>query len=573
MGITYVLWLCFWIVWTFKTDMATNYSATINDGSRFAVLAEQVGHDFDPETDYEGFELAGKRRRRNTSGHSFENVSVDNKLSIIFDELQYIKKGQEITQNMVKSAYEFSKDSCTKLNQVAHVTNKRTDILKTMAYKSIDLEARSRRNNIVVWGFLETQNENCFELIRNFLRSNLNVESDAMYITRAHRLGPRRQGVQVHKRPIIANFRDYCDVELIFSKANLLKNTNFSIDRDMPKEISDARKRLWPQFKSLKSANPRAKVHIQYPARLICDRNVIQDEFPDWHEIMSKSRVVELPYVDLVKPSPGPVLLNSELTQCCPNMANTQSRDIPNSQSSDYATPTIHESMEVSNSHVDNASGSKEKQSFSSKDLCESSDVNELDITDVSTDSTDSQHIVGQISVTRTLDIQKSDSKASASQSLDNHKSVSQPSISCPSVSQQSDNQKQNNKPSVSQKSVSQQPVVEASSQQPSQPSIFKPYTLDNNVVCSDNSSKQNESLPPKVLSTASVTVSGHVSRQVVRAKDGQGRAHSNSQRAQRSLSRSVSSSRDRQSGQPQRDGNVDCPNTGCTSVTGGAQN
>ena len=58
------------------------------------------------------------------------------------------------------------------------------------------------------------------------------------------------------------NFRDYCDVELIFSKANLLKNTNFSIDRDMPKEISDARKRLWPQFKSLKSANPRAKLHI-----------------------------------------------------------------------------------------------------------------------------------------------------------------------------------------------------------------------------------------------------------------------------------------------------------------------
>ena len=137
-AIKYVLCLCFWIVLTFKTDMATSYSATINDGSRFAVLAEQVGHDFDPETDYEGFELAGKRRRRNTSGHSFENVSVDNKLSIIFDELQYIKKGQEITQHMVKSAYEFSKDSCTKLNQVSNVTNKHTDILKIIAYKSID---------------------------------------------------------------------------------------------------------------------------------------------------------------------------------------------------------------------------------------------------------------------------------------------------------------------------------------------------------------------------------------------------------------------------------------------------
>ena len=63
-----------------------------------------------------------------------------------------------------------------------------------------------------MWGFLETQNENCFELIRNFPRSNLDVDSNSMYITRGHRLEPRRQGVQVHKRPIIVNFRDYCDV-------------------------------------------------------------------------------------------------------------------------------------------------------------------------------------------------------------------------------------------------------------------------------------------------------------------------------------------------------------------------
>ena len=44
----------------------------------------------------------------------------------------------------------------------------------------------------------------------------------------------------------------------------------------------------------------------------------IQDEFPDWHEIMSKSRLVDLPYVDLVKTGPGPVILNSDVTHCSP---------------------------------------------------------------------------------------------------------------------------------------------------------------------------------------------------------------------------------------------------------------
>ena len=146
-------------------------------------------------------------------------------------------------------------------------------------------------------------------------------------------------------------------------------------------------------------------------------------------------------------------------------MANTQSCDIPNIQSSDpIVTPTIHESMEVSNGHVGNTSGSRQKQSFSSRDLCEPSDVNELDITDVSTDSTDSPHLASQILVGNTLDSQKSDSNASASQSLDNHTSVSQPSVSRPSVSQLSDNQKQSSKPSISHKTVSQQPVVETSS-------------------------------------------------------------------------------------------------------------
>ena len=103
---------------------------------------------------------------------------------------------------------------------------------------------------------------------------------------------------------------------------------------------------------------------------------------------MSKSRLVDMPYVDLVKTGPGPVILNSDVTHCS-YIANTQSCYIPNIQSSDSnVTPTIHESMEMSNSHVDNASGSRQKQSFSSRDLCEPSDVNELDIADVSTDST-----------------------------------------------------------------------------------------------------------------------------------------------------------------------------------------
>lgn len=64
-----------------------------------------------------------KKERRNSSGTAFASVSfdkksIDAKLSLIFDELQSIKLGQDGTQ-MVAATYEAMKLACTRLNQVA----------------------------------------------------------------------------------------------------------------------------------------------------------------------------------------------------------------------------------------------------------------------------------------------------------------------------------------------------------------------------------------------------------------------------------------------------------------------
>ena len=65
-------------------------------------------------------------------------------------------------------------------------------MLKTLAYKSIDLEARSRRNNLILWGLAENVNENCFVVIRDFIKNELDLNADKMYLARAHRLGSRK---------------------------------------------------------------------------------------------------------------------------------------------------------------------------------------------------------------------------------------------------------------------------------------------------------------------------------------------------------------------------------------------
>lgn len=304
-----IFWNCGQLCFGFGGDtdltMASNYGVFSN-GGRFNVLSEGYELDASDITDF--CDLTGKRKRRNSSGTAFTSVSfdkksIDAKLSLIFDELQSIKLGQDGTQKMVAATYEATKLACTRLNQVAMVTNKQSELLKTMAYKQIDLEARSRRNNLVVWGVVERQNENCFQVVRQLIESNLGLEADNMYLARAHRLGPWRNDVRANKRPIIVNFRDYCDLELVLSKAFMLKNTQYSLDRDLPKEISEARKRLWPTFKSMKSDNPRAKVKILYPAKLVCDKTVIQDEFPDWYSVLARSRISALPCIDITPQS------------------------------------------------------------------------------------------------------------------------------------------------------------------------------------------------------------------------------------------------------------------------------
>lgn len=119
-----------------------------------------------------------------------------------------------------------------------------------------------------------------------------------MYLARAHHLGPRRIGQRNPKRPIIVNFRDFCDTDLIMNRAHMLRNTPFSVGYDLPKEINEARKKLWAELKSIKSTKPRVKFQILYPAKLIVEGKLVRDEFPDLGDALYRSRMADFSHID-----------------------------------------------------------------------------------------------------------------------------------------------------------------------------------------------------------------------------------------------------------------------------------
>ena len=67
--------------------------------------------------------------------------------------------------------------------------------------------------------------------------------------------------------------------------------THYGISRDYHKEIVSARSKLWPVVKKAGEENAKGSVFIVYPAKLIVNKKVVADQFPDWRQVLRGSRV------------------------------------------------------------------------------------------------------------------------------------------------------------------------------------------------------------------------------------------------------------------------------------------
>ncbi|KAH3853011.1 hypothetical protein DPMN_095534 [Dreissena polymorpha] len=80
------------------------------------------------------------------------------------------------------------------------------------------------------------------------------------------------------------------DVNDIMDNAKLLRGTSFGISRDYPREISDARKQLWPEFKAARDKYGAKNVKMAFLAALVIHGETVKNAFPDWHSTLRCSR-------------------------------------------------------------------------------------------------------------------------------------------------------------------------------------------------------------------------------------------------------------------------------------------
>ena len=123
--------------------------------------------------------------------------------------------------------------------------------------KIIDLQTRSMRDNLVIRGIDETQNESWEDTetkVVNFMKNELKIDNaNSAMLDRAHRIGKK---IPDKSRNIVVKFASSHDKSRIFQNIkNLGQKKQYSIQEQFPQEIQERRKRLWPLFKDIRFIN------------------------------------------------------------------------------------------------------------------------------------------------------------------------------------------------------------------------------------------------------------------------------------------------------------------------------
>ena len=184
-------------------------------------------------------------------------------------------KSLEFTQEETEGKFNKLNEKITTLERNLFSLKKDIEVIQTtkpswaieIENKLVDLEDRSRRNNLRINGIKEGKNETweeCEERVNCFLEEKLDMDTRETWIERAHQEYEKKRG---QERQIVVQFNSYKNNLDILRNCKKLKGTNFSIFEDFSKETASIRKEKWKEV--LKNRKDGKISYLQYKT-VIC---------------------------------------------------------------------------------------------------------------------------------------------------------------------------------------------------------------------------------------------------------------------------------------------------------------
>ncbi|XP_070395933.1 uncharacterized protein [Dermacentor albipictus] len=161
------------------------------------------------------------------------------------------------------------------LDQLRSEVNSLKETIHNQQKKLNDLEDRSRRRNLIIFGLEEPTNESAGDLRKRVLDdifcAKLGVTTNT--VERIHRIGR----ISDKPRPVLLNFFDYNEKVSVLKNCFKLKKTGISICHDYCKATLTKRSHLWRYGKQFK--DEARKISLDY------DRLRVDDNIYEWDEV------------------------------------------------------------------------------------------------------------------------------------------------------------------------------------------------------------------------------------------------------------------------------------------------
>lgn len=191
-------------------------------------------------------------QRQQDNFQCFVKIIIDSPNSILdslMKEVQEIKTSIQFTQKEVDDI------KISNANQADHSKALQADITKicdsllVLRDKLEYLEGKSRRNNLVIDGIIETPGETWLESeekVKKIFSEKLQLQKD-IEVERAHRTGKPAMGEQ--PRPIVVKFLRHKDRSAVLQRAKNLKGTKVFINEDYTDSVRQKRRELMTKLR------------------------------------------------------------------------------------------------------------------------------------------------------------------------------------------------------------------------------------------------------------------------------------------------------------------------------------
>ena len=188
-----------------------------------------------------------------------ENISRE--IQTVRTEVRELRSSIEFSQKdieEIKGRLDKLEEKQLKFTSQAHeIETLKSDNLQ-LQERLEKLELYSRRDNLIITGLQETEDENPTEVLAEFFST---LVEDTIPIVRCHRLGSKSNS-GASPRPMIVRFTSYTDRMTIWGKRFNLKGRDVWLKEDFPDSVEAKRQRLYPILKEAKKAGMKAKLVV-----------------------------------------------------------------------------------------------------------------------------------------------------------------------------------------------------------------------------------------------------------------------------------------------------------------------